>query len=627
VLQLHREQQAEAQKHMLQLVCLQAHTHERALEEMVHQWSLHQQHLGETVEAEMRCELMDIFRLGDTVLHGGKERIASADGAADLDCQCGTLEHCAPDDGSDDQPDAHVSVALSRGTPEHGGSGLYEVLTRRFTKSRFGVQDQDVEEERQRKKRKAEDDYQTLMVEIGSKQKKNVFALSLAQHSVSWSSKRTELSQACEVPRIRRVVNSAPFFYMTAFAILANTIFVALVTDTEIRGAFRVYDRPEETSSQPVWVFSISLVFAVVFTVELCMRVGANFFRFWFGDDWKLNWCDLVVVAFTLMEVSTADAPGFSHMRVLRILRLFHTIRLLRIMRSLHQFRFMILAMVRSLIPLVSVVFFLMLITFIFAIIFVTGVVTYLEDAPPDDLAAETFRAFFPSVSMAVLSLFMSVTGGVNWWEFEKVFLQLSVFHGTLMVTFICVMVVAALNTVTAIFVSDAIDVAAMDKQITMHTHAQRRRAMVSELHELFRHLDGDMSGKITRNEFERFSSREDVLAKFKALDIDVDDATSFFDVLDLDHDEGLDIDEFVAGCFRVQGAATAASTHMLMEACHRSMIKSRDMAKNLQVRLETTENRLYTKMSRVQESVDAMQQQALAVLGKYSAISTVTSL
>jgi len=148
-------------------------------------------------------------------------------------------------------------------------------------------------------------------------------------------------------------------------------------------------------------------------------------------------------------------------------------------MKSLHQFRLMILAMMRSLIPLVWVVFFLVLIIFIFAVIFVTGVISYLDDAPLDDTTAETLRVFFPSVSMAVMTLFMSVTGGVNWWEMEETFLEVSWIYGVLLVVFICVMIIAALNTVTATFVTDAIELAGMDKEISAHANLQHRRTMV----------------------------------------------------------------------------------------------------------------------------------------------------
>jgi len=351
-------------------------------------------------------------------------------------------------------------------------------------------------------------------------------------------------------------------------------------------------------------------VFLAALTFELALRMASNCLGFWVGVDCKLNLCDLVVVVCALLEVLTIDNPGVSHLRVLRVLRLLQTIRLLRVMRSFHQFRLMILAMLRSLIPLVWVIAFLMLIIFIFAVIFVTGVTSYLDEAPAvDDPTVRLFRTFFSSVPLAVLTLFMAITGGVNWWEIERAFLEVSLFHAVLLIMYICVMFVAVLNTVTAIFVTDAIDLAAMDKDIWAHTNKERRRALVAELHDLFLKLDDDRSGNITLAEFERFTKRDDVAAMFQALDINIHDSHALFRALDVDDDEELDIDEFVLGCFHVQGGATAVSMHLLMEETRRAMRKSDKLAESLEDHISSTEERLQFTLMKLENYLAGMVQ------------------
>merc|ERR1712135_51723 len=98
-----------------------------------------------------------------------------------------------------------------------------------------------------------------------------------------------------------------------------------------------------------------------------------------------------------------------------------------------------------------------------------------------------------------------------------------------LVTAYICFMVVSVMNTVTATFVTEAIDVAAQDREIATQVSAQRKRAVFGDLHSLFTHLDETQSGKITKDQFEQYASRSEVIAMFKVLDIIVNDAIAFF--------------------------------------------------------------------------------------------------
>jgi len=119
--------------------------------------------------------------------------------------------------------------------------------------------------------------------------------------------------------------------------------------------------------------------------------------------------------------------------------------------------------------------------------------------------------------------------------------------------------------------------------------------------------LDYDNSGKISRAEFERFISLEDVSSTFQSLDIDVHDALHLFTVLDLDGNDELEIEEFVLGCFRVQGEATAVSMRLLLQENQGAMRKSKDMAQALHGRLGKTEEHLNGKLLDLQDMVSAI--------------------
>ena len=61
-----------------------------------------------------------------------------------------------------------------------------------------------------------------------------------------------------------------------------------------------------------------------------------------------------------------------------------------------------------------------------------------------------------------------------------------------------------------------------------------------------------------TREEFMEGIRMTEVRAKLSALDISLRDAEQLFDVLDLDESAFLSLGEFVEGCLRARGTATA---------------------------------------------------------------------
>merc|ERR1712139_548753 len=68
--------------------------------------------------------------------------------------------------------------------------------------------------------------------------------------------------------------------------------------------------------------------------------------------------------------------------------------------------------------------------------------------------------------------------------------------------------------------------------------------------------MDDDGTGYITLDEFEHNLSDERVVAYFNALQLDVSDARTLFRLLDYDNSNEVNIDEFLIGCYKLQGAS-----------------------------------------------------------------------
>ena len=102
---------------------------------------------------------------------------------------------------------------------------------------------------------------------------------------------------------------------------------------------------------------------------------------------------------------------------------------------------------------------------FLFSIIFLNGIVQFIADAPPDSTDVERMKEFFGSLPMTILTLFMSVSGGVDYWDVLKLLLTISSGYAILFMLFIIITVLAVLNVINAIFVNDAMETTRMDKE------------------------------------------------------------------------------------------------------------------------------------------------------------------
>jgi len=90
------------------------------------------------------------------------------------------------------------------------------------------------------------------------------------------------------------------------------------------------------------------------------------------------------------------------------------------------------------------------------------------------------------------------------------------------------------------------------------------KKQFLKDLRDLFHEMDEDGNGTITAAEFSHRLSNERVIAYFKALKLDVTDTYTLFRLLDTDDSEEVDVLEFLAGCYQLQGEARSIDTKII---------------------------------------------------------------
>eukprot|EP00930_Biecheleria_cincta_P093526 TRINITY_DN8394_c0_g1_i1.p1 TRINITY_DN8394_c0_g1~~TRINITY_DN8394_c0_g1_i1.p1 ORF type:complete len:153 (-),score=40.03 TRINITY_DN8394_c0_g1_i1:71-529(-) len=102
------------------------------------------------------------------------------------------------------------------------------------------------------------------------------------------------------------------------------------------------------------------------------------------------------------------------------------------------------------------------------------------------------------------------------------------------------------------------------DKEVVVHEELQNKKELLDDLKDLFMELDTDKTGVLTAREFDHYLSNEKVAAYFISLKLNVSEAKHLFHLVDFDQSGEVTIDEFVEGCYQLQGEATAIDTKIM---------------------------------------------------------------
>eukprot|EP00913_Durusdinium_trenchii_P001241 g1143.t1 len=149
-----------------------------------------------------------------------------------------------------------------------------------------------------------------------------------------------------------------------------------------------------------------------------------------------------------------------------------------------------------------------------------------------------------------MLSLFMSIAGGVSWGQLLLPLHAISTVWIWVFLCYISFTYFAVLNVVTGVFCQSAIDSAQSDHDAVLQSILANKQAHIEKIRYLFNEIDAE----------------EEVQTYFESIDLDIWDAWSFFKLLDLDSGGAIEVEEFLMGCLRLRGNARAMD---MAKLCH----------------------------------------------------------
>jgi hypothetical protein len=266
-----------------------------------------------------------------------------------------------------------------------------------------------------------------------------------------------------------------------------------------------------------------------------------------------------------LDSISNANKQGIlENLSVLRILRVIRVVRIARVIRVslfFRELRIMIYSILGSVKALVWVVLILGILWCGFALVFTSATTKYLlEDhvASVDKVTIIALSRSFGTMDSSMLSLFMAMSGGNDWVVYFDALSVLPWYYNWLFLFYIVFTAVAVVNVITAVFVDNAMQSSAHDREIVVIEELETKKAYLISMRDVFEEMDTDDTGFISLEEFARRLDDERVMAYFNSMKLDVSDAETLFTLLDHDNSNSVSIEEFIDGCYKLQGQSRA---------------------------------------------------------------------
>jgi len=349
-----------------------------------------------------------------------------------------------------------------------------------------------------------------------------------------------------------RWLNSNSFNYTVSIMVFMNAILIGAQTD---------YAAQHGGASSLPWCGVVNHAFCIVFTIEVCCKLyvyGCLHF-FWRDSDWKWNCFDTLVVLLQWADYAAEMMPGKLVQSgnlgmCLRLLRLARIMRLARVIHLMVELRTMVASIVACLRPLIWA-------SVLFGMLVYTVAVTLTESANHYRASQHVHEStaldqYFSSLGTAAITLWMCITGGIDWKNVaDPLINEISPLMGAAVTLYVAFSVLAMMNVITGIFVENASAFSKEDKD----------NYVVRHVLSLFKKSNLNEKDELSLIEFQKMLETKELRELFQAVDVDVNDAESLFRLLDMDETGTLSPQELVDGWFRLRGPAKALDLAVLM--------------------------------------------------------------
>eukprot|EP00930_Biecheleria_cincta_P029725 TRINITY_DN20648_c0_g1_i1.p1 TRINITY_DN20648_c0_g1~~TRINITY_DN20648_c0_g1_i1.p1 ORF type:complete len:356 (+),score=65.60 TRINITY_DN20648_c0_g1_i1:141-1208(+) len=306
------------------------------------------------------------------------------------------------------------------------------------------------------------------------------------------------------------------------------------------------------------------------------MQYFTNELRYWNMFDLTLVLLSLVDTGLTVFAGGKQSVGNVSS--ILKTLRMFRIIRVFRIIRFLRQLSDLATMIMHSSMDVLWALVLLMLIIYVFAVSITfqcSGFLKKHADESQEDWfnslavderpgVAHTFD-HFGSLPRAVASLVQAMLNGVSWKEMVDALVHVDAISVALLFAYVLFSHLAVLNVVTGVFIDNALENKKAQRDYKIEQKLDQAADFERDVKGFFTAIDKDDTGSVSLYELQLATQHPVLNAYFEALGFNVDDAERMFRLLDEDGSGEIAINEFLRGCMRLKGQASAVDLFKVM--------------------------------------------------------------
>lgn len=366
---------------------------------------------------------------------------------------------------------------------------------------------------------------------------------------VQWA---TELQEPPRDGRLANIVASRKFESFCAIVICIHAIQTAQVANYNV----------EHPDGEPEGTMQLmERLFLLYYSLELILKICVHKFWFLWNQDMKWNIFDSILVLLSLWDQISASlnsdgGANVTFLRSIRLVKMVKIFRMLRVMRFFRELRTMLYSLAGSMVSFFWCFVMIGFILYMFSLVLVQGVATYLADHPEGD--HEDLLREFGSMEDSMFSLYKATTGGNDWEYYYLLIEPIGRLPSMVFVVFTAFFTFAVFNVLTGIFVDHAMQASVPDKDDMIFEMRRKEWNDIEEVKQLCHQMDFDCSGSITWDEFQERLKDPAVKMYMLSLGLEVRDAQIFFETLrNISGTEEVDIDAFVEGCIKMKGTAS----------------------------------------------------------------------
>eukprot|EP00434_Breviolum_minutum_P020663 symbB.v1.2.018219.t1/scaffold1372.1/size122781/4 len=350
--------------------------------------------------------------------------------------------------------------------------------------------------------------------------------------------------------KARAIINSPTFSNCILLLILVNVILLGVEVDLSAKVGIQ---------DVPGWLGVANTVIVVVFLIELILKfLVLGCYDFWCHKEASWNVFDFLIIAVSVVDVlvdilatTMSTDVNTGHLRLIRSIRLARALRSIRMVwlfQYVGALRTLALSIVSTLGSLFWTLMLLLIIFYSFGVVITQLAVEHCRfltvestgDVNAVPVCPDGLETYWSNVLRSMLTLFMSITGGLDWEAPYRPLREFSDVAAGLVVIYVALTVLAILNVVTGVFCNTAIESAASDKDVATLRQMQAKNKQVETLRSIFQELDRGKTNEL---------SIEDINEA-------IEQGETLFMLLDSDKEGCIDLDEFVTGCMQLHGPA-----------------------------------------------------------------------